>query len=40
MAEATAYMADHPEEALRYRRMGIDTILTNDYNLISQVVNE
>ena len=32
------FYADDVEEALRYRRMGIDTILTNDYNLISQAV--
>jgi len=34
------FYADDPEEARRYLDMGIDTILTNDYNRISQVVRE
>ncbi|MBQ3005023.1 MAG: hypothetical protein IJD88_03745 [Clostridia bacterium] len=33
-----AFYADDVEKAKRYLEMGIDTILTNDYNLISQVV--
>ena len=32
------FWSDDPEETKRFREMGIDTILTNDYNLISQVV--
>ena len=32
------FYADDPEEAKRYLDMGIDCILTNDYNRISQVV--
>lgn len=34
------FFADHPEEAQKYLDMGIDTILTNDYNLISQIVKK
>ena len=29
------FFADDPEEARRYRAMGIDTILTNDYGRIA-----
>ena len=32
------FWADEPEEARRYLDMGIDTVLTNDYNIISQTV--
>lgn len=32
------FWSDDPEETKRFREMGIDTILTNDYNMISQVV--
>jgi len=32
------FWSDDPEEARRFRQLGIDTILTNDYNLISQAV--
>ena len=32
------FWSDDPEETKEYRNMGIDTILTNNYNLISQVV--
>ena len=32
------FWSDDPEETKKFREMGIDTILTNDYNLISQVV--
>lgn len=32
------FWSDEPEEAKRFLEMGIDTILTNDYNVISQVV--
>lgn len=32
------FWADDPEEASRYLEMGIDTILTNDYNLVSQIL--
>lgn len=32
------FFADDADEAKKYLDMGIDTILTNDYNLISQVV--
>ena len=34
------FFADDPEEAQKYLDMGIDTILTNDYNLISQIVKK
>ncbi len=34
------FFADNPEEAQKYLDMGIDTILTNDYNLISQIVKK
>lgn len=32
------FWSDDPEETKKFIDMGIDTILTNDYNLISQVV--
>ena len=32
------FWSDDPEEAKEFIEMGIDTILTNDYNLVSQVV--
>ena len=32
------FWADSPEEAEEYLAMGIDTILTNDYNLVSQII--
>ena len=32
------FWSDDPEETKRFLEMGIDTILTNDYNLISQAV--
>lgn len=32
------FWADDPDEARKYIDMGIDTILTNDYNLVSQAV--
>ena len=32
------FWSDDAEEAKKYIAMGIDTILTNDYNLISQVI--
>ena len=32
------FWSDDPEETVRFLEMGIDTILTNDYNIISQVV--
>ncbi len=32
------FYADDPEEAKAYLEMGIDTILTNDYNLVSQIL--
>ena len=34
------FWSDNEEEAREYLAMGIDTILTNDYNLISQVVEK
>ena len=34
------FWVDDPEEAKRYIQMGIDTILTNDYHLISQAVKK
>ena len=34
------FWSDDPEETQRYLDMGIDTILTNDYNLISQIVKK
>lgn len=32
------FWSDDPEKAKQLLNMGMDTILTNDYNLISQVV--
>jgi len=32
------FWSDDPEETKEFLAMGIDTILTNDYNLVSQVV--
>ena len=32
------FWSDDPEEAVQFKQMGIDTILTNDYNLIAQAV--
>ena len=32
------FWADDIEEAKRYLEMGIDTVLTNDYNRISQII--
>ncbi|MBE6761592.1 MAG: hypothetical protein E7551_04830 [Ruminococcaceae bacterium] len=34
------FWSDDVEEARKYLEMGIDTILTNDFNLISQTVNK
>ncbi len=34
------FWSDDPEETRRYLEMGIDTILTNDYNAIAEVVKE
>ena len=34
------FFADEVDEAQKYLDMGIDTILTNKYNLISQVVKK
>ena len=34
------FWSDDPEEAREYRRMGIDTVLTNDYLLISEALKE
>ncbi len=34
------FWSDDPEETRQFLAMGIDTILSNDYNLISQVVKE
>lgn len=34
------FYADEVEEAKQYLDMGIDTILTNDYNLVSQVLKK
>ena len=36
--EGLAFFADEPEEAREYLSMGIDTILTNDYLLVSQIL--
>ncbi len=32
------FWSDDPEETKKFREMGIDTILTNDYNLVSQAI--
>ena len=32
------FWSDNTEEAKKFLDMGIDTILTNDYNLISQII--
>ena len=34
------FWADDPDEARRYLNMGIDTILTNEYGLVSQILND
>ena len=34
------FWADDPQEAKEFIKMGIDTILTNEYNLVSQAVNK
>ncbi len=34
------FWSDDPEEAKEFRAMGIDCILTNDYNLVAQAVRE
>jgi glycerophosphoryl diester phosphodiesterase len=34
------YYADDPEEARKYREMGIDTILTNDYLTIANALKD
>ena len=34
------FYADDPEKAKKMMEMGIDTLLTNDYNRISQVVKQ
>ena len=34
------FFADDPEEAIRYRNMGIDCILTNDYLTIKNALKE
>ena len=36
--ESLDHSIDNAEEAKAYLDMGIDTILTNDYNLVSQVL--
>ncbi len=34
------FWSDEPEEAKKFLEMGIDTILTNDYNLVAQAVKD
>ena len=34
------FWADDPNEAKELLEMGMDTILTNDYNLVSQVIKK
>lgn len=34
------FFADDPNEAREYLKMGMDTILTNDYNRVSQILKE
>lgn len=34
------FWSDDPEEARKFLHMGIDTILTNDYGIISQIIKE
>ena len=38
--KCNVFWSDDPEEAKHYLDMGIDTILTNDYNLVSQVLKK
>jgi len=38
--KCNVFYADNPEEALKYRSMGIDTILTNDYLLIKNTLEK
>ena len=35
----TVFWADDPDEAERYLDMGIETILTNDYEVVANRVN-
>ena len=32
------FWADDPDEAVRYLEMGVDTILSNDYNRVARAV--
>jgi hypothetical protein len=34
------FWADDPEEAVRYRKMGIETVLTNDYLRVKNALEE
>ena len=34
------FFADEPDEAIRYLEMGVDTILTNNFNAVSRAVTE
>ena len=34
------FWADEPEEAVEFLKMGVDTILTNDYLLIANAVKK
>ena len=38
--KCNVFWSDDPEETQQFLDMGIDTILTNDYNLISQIVKK
>ena len=38
--KCNVFYADNPEEALKYRSMGIDTILTNNYLLIKNTLEK
>ena len=34
------FFADEPEEAAKFLEMGVDTVLTNDFNIINKTVKE
>ena len=38
--KCNVFYADDPEEAKQYLEMGIDVILTNDYQRVSQVIKK
>ena len=37
--QCNVFWSDDPEEAKLFLHMGIDTILTNDYHRVAQILN-